>query len=41
MDVNPEDVIKQLADEIARLNIQLALLKAVLDQKECNGDQED
>jgi L-2-hydroxyglutarate oxidase LhgO len=41
MDVNPEDVIKQLADEIARLNIQLALLKAVLDQKERDGGQED
>lgn len=34
MDINPQEVIKHLANEIARLNIDNALLKAALEAKE-------
>jgi hypothetical protein len=42
MEINPQEVIKQLSNEIARLNVELALLKAALSQtQENNGGEEE
>lgn len=42
MEINPQEVIKQLSSEIARLNIELALVKAALSQQqESNGGKEE
>lgn len=40
MEVNPQDVIKILSEEITRLNIELAVLKAALSKQGENGTQE-
>ncbi len=40
MDVNPEEVIQHLAEEVTRLNIQVAILKAALSKKDQDGDKE-
>lgn len=37
MDINPQEVIKQLSNEIARLNIEVAILKSALEQVQSNG----
>lgn len=34
MDINPQEVIKHLANEVARLTIDNAVLKAALEAKE-------
>ena len=34
MDINPQEVIKHLSNEISRLNIENAVLKAALEAKE-------
>lgn len=41
MDIDPQEVIKNLSNEIARLNIEVAFLKAVLSQKEAHGTEEE
>lgn len=39
MEINPQEVIKQLSAEIARLNVELAIIKSALEQAN-NGIQE-
>jgi hypothetical protein len=41
MEINPQEVIKHLSNEISRLNIELAVLKAALNQQEDNGSEEE
>jgi hypothetical protein len=41
MEIDPQEVIKNLSSEITRLNIELAILKAALAQKEYNGEAEE
>ena len=42
MDVNPNEVIKHLTNEISRLNVELAILRAALSQQEsANGKEEE
>lgn len=41
MEIDPQEVIKHLSAEITRLNIELAILKAALAQKEPNGSEEE
>jgi hypothetical protein len=40
MDIDPQEVIKHLSSEISRLNVELAILKSALIQKESNGETE-
>jgi hypothetical protein len=32
MEINPQEIIKQLSSEIARLNVEVAILKTALEQ---------
>lgn len=34
MEINPQEVIKHLSNEISRLNLELAFVKAALSQQE-------
>lgn len=41
MEINPQEIIKQLSNEIARLNVDNAVLRAALAQaqEQGNGDE--
>lgn len=41
MDIDPQEVIKNLSSEIARLNVELAFLKAIISQKDADGTKEE
>lgn len=41
MDINPQEVIKHLANEVARLNVDNAVLRAALEAKEKSEDDGD
>ena len=41
MEIDPQEVIKHLSNEISRLNIELAILRSALSQKDSSGSEEE